>query len=110
MNEFERHQEEMNFTRKDLLERIREYSFEDLDTMSMVVRWISKEVESAGLTNTPKGRIHFGCKQAALYFDAGYPGESIKMLEQEKEAAKKDGLLDYFNDMSRGLQDSINEM
>lgn len=115
MNEFE-NQEEIDFTRKDVLERIREYPIEELKTASMLSEWVAAEVKEAGLSSTPKGIILSLVKEAELYFDAGYPGESMKTLKRAEAYAKtKDGDTDiahisYLKDISKELQGSISDM
>ena len=115
MNRFE-NPEGINFNRKDVLERIREYPIEDLETMSMLSRWVAAEVEEAGLSGTPKGVILSLVKEAGLYFDSGYPGESIKTLKRAQEYAwAKDektanNHMSYLKEISKELQSSINEM
>lgn len=121
------------YSRIDLMKLIREHTLEDPVIAPVVDNWIRNECDREGLSGTPKGIVFSLIKEAALYFDAGYPGESLRTLSKAEEYAKaKDigtlsladtkitvdsygsikspkGLLDYFHELSKDLQEAIKQ-
>ena len=105
---------ELNTTRYDLIERLKS---KDRGIMKVVEDWVLNEVKEAGFEGTPKGVIFGSVKEAALYFDAGFPGECMNTLLRAKIYAKRRDFLDegddylrYFKTVSEALQDSLNQM
>lgn len=124
---------ENKYTRQDLIKRIKDFDPKDPQTLSIIHIWITNESELEGINGTPKGVVFALIKEAALYFDAGYPGESLRILKTAEDYSKaKDlellsdtdikisvneygeiktpvGLLDYFYKISKDLQSAIKD-
>ncbi len=101
--------------RVDLISKIedsvmRRKGLYDPAVINLISKYLHQEMNDSELSDTTEISYYGQVKKAALYFDAGFPGEAMKILRDVKLEAKATGHTSFIEKISSKLQAAINEM